>query len=433
MSSLYRLDALRAFFDGKHVLLAGYGREGQSTHRLIQMLGWNTHVEVGHDDREIETLLAASDFDWVVKSPGIPMSQILPLVNASRITSQCDLFLRLFADQTVGVTGTKGKSTTTTLIGHVLQHAGTASNVILAGNMGIPFFDIVDRIEPQTIIVAELSCHQLQGITRAPHLSVLLNLYQEHLDHYGSYEEYGMAKMQIFLRQQQGDTGFYCTDSPDLVAMVETQRPSIASRLIPYGRDEVQRAPVSQWTTHLLGLHNRSNIYVARQLTALLGVDDNQFRHALATFQGLPHRLQFVGTFQGITFYNDSISTIPEATVAALKAVPGVETVILGGFDRGVDYTPLTDFLPTCRSLRNIVFVGAAGRRMHVALFEKDRYNILLCDDYREIVAWCYSYTHSGHSCLLSPAAASYDAFKNFEQRGDTFCMWVNQLGTGTI
>ena len=158
-----------------------------------------------------------------------------------------------------------------------------------------------------------------------------------------------------------------------------------------------------------------------------MGVDRSRFEQALASFQGLPHRLERVGTFRGITFYNDSISTTPESTIAALKALQEVDTLILGGYDRGIDYLPLYRFLKENDRLSapvvNIVFVGKAGKRM-LQEMGKDAttgLNILQCDDYNAIVQWCYQHTKQGRICLLSPAAASYDGFKNFEERGETF------------
>lgn len=411
-----------------NILIAGYGREGQSTHRFLSAEYPESRITVAHDDNELETLLRQGTFfDWVVKSPGIPMSRLRPYVEPEHITSQTDIFLQRYAAQTIGVTGTKGKSTTTALIAHILGHA-LHRPVLLAGNMGIPLLDIVPQITDDTLIVAELSCHQLQGIRRAPHIGVLLNLYQEHLDHYDSYRDYQMAKMQIMLRQQSGDCCYYCADSPDLQDMVSEQRPAMRGEVKAYHMQEAMADASWQWPTALAGNHNRSNIYVATQVARHLGVPDADCQTAVTSFQGLPHRLQRVGIFRGITFYNDSISTIPEATIAALKALPDVETLILGGYDRGIDYSPLIDYLTT-HPVNNIVWVGAAGRRMADRLEGNGRGAFFRCDDYAQIVAWCYQHTTPGHSCLLSPAAASYDAFKNFEQRGDTFCHWVKTLG----
>jgi UDP-N-acetylmuramoylalanine--D-glutamate ligase len=208
--------------------------------------------------------------------------------------------------------------------------------------------------------------------------------------------------------------------------------PQVCSQLHPYAFTK----ELTQHPTPLKGNHNLSNIEVARQVTALFGITTSQFYAALDTFHGLPHRLELIGTYRDITFYNDSISTIPEAAIAAVEALQQVDTLILGGFDRDIDYTALADYLadPThagCR-VSNLVFVGHAGARMLQEWTDRpdepiQGRNTLVADDYDTIVRWTYQHTQPGHICLLSPAAASYDAFRNFEHRGDTFKALVKQ------
>ena len=169
----------------------------------------------------------------------------------------------------------------------------------------------------------------------------------------------------------------------------------------------------------LEGDHNRSNALVACRVAQLVThrpVD----KEMLASFQGLRHRMEKVGVYHGITWYDDSISTIPAAAIAAVRALGRVDTLILGGFDRGIDYQPLVDFLRE-NPIKNIVFVGAAGRRIHSHIHTFTHSHILIEDDYTKIVPWCAEHTPQGGVVLLSPAAASYDAFKNFEHRGDFF------------
>ncbi len=433
---MYRQQQLDNLLANRRILIAGYGREGKSTHALLQQCVPDAHVTVAANDQEIYACLDEAKghpYDLIVKSPGIPTMKLEGRCNLDTITSQTDIFLQLFADQTLAVTGTKGKSTTTALIHHVLQTSfGNTRKVIMAGNMGIPLFDIIPQIDNTTIVVAEFSCHQLENIHRAPHIGIILNLYQEHLDHYHSYRDYQMAKMQMMLRQHPGDHCLYCTDSPDLRTLAEELEPHTCSSLLPYSIGKAKQSPVAGMPSPLHGDHNLSNTYAAYLSTALLGITAEQFTLALTTFHGLPHRLEQVGTYHGITFYNDSISTIPEATIAALNALEPVDTLILGGYDRGIDYTPLGTYLSKHSGIRNLVFVGKAGQRM------KDEWqsltpnplsgrNTLSENDYKQIVAWCYSHTHPGTICLLSPAAASYDSFTNFEHRGNTYKEYIIQ------
>jgi len=428
---MYKQQQLIDLLNNRHILIAGYGREGKSTHALLQKLVPASEVTIAHNDEEIYAALSQtpSPFDLIIKSPGIPSMKLEGRCNPAIISSQTDIFLQVYGAQTIAVTGTKGKSTTTSLIQHVLdQTLSPSRRIILAGNIGIPLFDILPQIDEQAIVVAEFSCHQLENIHRAPHIGILLNLYQEHLDHYHSYHDYQMAKMQIALNQQPGDHFFYCTDSGDLTHITETLRHHIPSTLHPYSILDAQHSVIPSLHTSLPGDHNLSNIYVAFKVAELFGVTLEQFAQALSSFKGLPHRLELVGTYKGITFYNDSISTIPEATMAAVSALKHVDTLILGGFDRGIDYTALGHFLAhppaPCSPVNNLVFVGAAGQRMLNEWTSDnliDGKALLAENDYTIIIPWCYDHTCKGGICLLSPAAASYDSFTNFEHRGNTY------------
>ncbi|MBQ9472843.1 MAG: UDP-N-acetylmuramoyl-L-alanine--D-glutamate ligase [Bacteroidales bacterium] len=416
------MERLRQLLDGRRILIAGYGREGRSSHKLIESLAPNATVVIadGNDNIQRE---AATGYDLIIKSPGIPSFVFDGLCDPCTITSQTDLFLRCYGSQTIGITGTKGKSTTTTLLHSILTAGGF--NAILAGNMGIPLFDIIPSIAKETIVVAELSCHQLENIHTAPHISLLLNLYEEHLDHYRSYTDYQNAKLNIATKQQAGDLFYYCRDNADLAGRMAGT--TIASHATPYSFNDMKSDSDLHWIATLprtlVGDHNLSNILATWLIASQTGVSRDTFAQTVATFSPLHHRLEPIGTYNGVQFYNDSISTIPQATIAALEALQHVDTLILGGFDRGIDYTPLVDYLAQHR-VANIVYVGQAGRRMKElieAAPDSGITNNIVEDNYEKIVLWCLQRTPQGGICLLSPAAASYDSFRNFEHRGDTF------------
>ena len=422
---MYREDQLKALLEGRKILIAGYGREGKSAERLIQRLLPQTDYTIADGNEQIAAE-SAKDYDLIIKSPGVPMRVLeVSKPRSLEVSSLTDLFLQVYGDLTIGVTGTKGKSTTASLIHHLLPGS------ILAGNIGIPLFDILDDLREDSIVVAELSCHQLENIHRAPHIAVLLNLFQEHLDHYDDYMGYKMAKMQIALRQREGDHFFYCTDNDELRNIVEAY-PSVRSCMHPYSLNDItdeERTLLDAFP--LEGDHNRSNALVACRVANLLGVPVST--QQMSTFVGLRHRLEKVAEVRGITWYDDSISTIPAAAIAAVKALGRVDTLILGGFDRGIDYQPLVEFLTQAitqshnHAIKNLVFVGAAGRRIHSQLSILNT-QFLEEDDYTKIVPWCAEHTPQGGVVLLSPAAASYDAFKNFEHRGNFFREQIMKL-----
>lgn len=425
---MYREEQLRSLLKGRKILIAGYGREGQSAERLIKRLVPDanytiaTQVENGKWKAKNDEWHEGWPFDMVIKSPGIPTFHLSSPLTA-HLTSLTDLFLQVYGDLTIGVTGTKGKSTTASLIHHLLPGS------ILAGNIGIPLFDILDDLREDSVVVAELSCHQLENIHRAPHISVLLNLFQEHLDHYENYMCYKMAKMQIALKQQPGDHFFYCADATELADLVGQL--SLPGEQHPYTLATVTEEEHEVLKAcSLEGEHNRSNTLVAARVASLATRQPiPSLQGLVSTFKGLRHRMERVGERRGVTWYDDSISTIPEAAIAAVRALGCVETLILGGFDRGIDYSPLVKFLQE-HPIKNLVFVGKAGRRIYSEI-QKSKIEIpkyIIEDDYTKIVPWCAEHTPQGGVVLLSPAAASYDAFKNFEVRGDFYAEQINKL-----
>lgn len=419
------------YFVDKEVLIAGYGREGKSTHNLLQRLFPTRSFDIATNNDEIDIALKNKRYDIIIKSPGIPTFFFEGKCDLKSITSQTDIFLRFCNVSVIGITGTKGKSTTAHLVCHILQSTG--HDVVMAGNMGIPLFDVFDSLEPGKTVVAEFSCHQLENIHKSPETAVLLNLFQEHLDHYHDYDDYQNAKMQIALNQSPGDYFIYCADNKDLTAKVDAFRDRIVSEMHPYTLEDAKRCDfILAKDCPLKGDHNLSNIYAAWLAVSRYGVTKDEFSSALRTFQPLEHRLEMAGTIDGVTYCNDSISTIPQTTIAAIEALGNVDTLILGGFNRGIDYSPLADYLehsPLGCQVRNVVLFGSAGEVIAKGLESKT----MLChfaSDYSmaEAVAFAAANTAKGKVCLLSPAASSYDHYKNFEYRGKDFKAEVSEL-----
>lgn len=447
-------DFLDAAIKGKQVLILGMGAEGKSSYRLLRML-YPDQVFTIADRRVLDTepdfqnsltqfrqggqyLDDLNEFDLIIKSPGISSGMIPEHVDNKKITSQTELFLSIYRDRTIGITGTKGKSTTATLTHHLLKSAGL--DALLVGNIGLPPFEVADQIKEDTIIVFELSSHQLEGIHVSPHISVLLNLYQEHLDHYKDFKAYQLAKYAIAKWQSSSDFLIFHHDDELINQLIQENKPD--SVLMPYSyfenpSDQTFCSGNAIFSNHsgitkqlcdlsdvnfLAGKHNILNLMAALTACKLVITSNVAFCTGLSNFRGLEHRMEFFGEFGGVKFYNDSIATIPEAVIFALETIGDVDSLILGGYDRGIDYSRLTDYLGKS-NVRNLFFTGEAGKRLSRELqsaFPK-KHNYQWFEDFDEMVKKAIKSTSKGRSCLLSPAAASYDQFMNFEHRGNRF------------
>lgn len=459
------IEMIKTLFEHKSIALLGFGREGKSTYKLFRnifplktltLIDENNEVRYDVLKKDDANLLFITgkgcmneidNFDIAVKSPGIP-SNILPdNLRKVQITSQTDIFLHLFGKQVIGITGTKGKSTTSSLVSHILKKA--ERKVLFVGNIGIPPFNCIDEITPETGIVMELSSHQLEYLSHSPHIAILLNVFQEHLDHYQSYLDYQLAKLNIGRYQNVQDYFIYNTDNETLVKLVEnikhTENKKLAFSLNPDSQSPIRLT--ENWIELFLegaktnlynisegqplkGHHNLYNIMAAATACFLVGVSTDHISSGVKSFSGLEHRIEAIGLYNGILWYNDSIATIPEATIEAVKTLHTVNTLILGGFDRGIDYSVLYPFLNNSE-ISNLIFVGDAGRRIKKELSSfgiKASITVFEANDYQEVVKKASEVTQKGKICLLSPAAASYDMFSNFEERGNTFKKNVREL-----
>jgi UDP-N-acetylmuramoylalanine--D-glutamate ligase len=441
----------------RKLLILGFGREGQSTLNFMQRNFPGLHVGIADINRDLENisgeilrspgitlhlgedyLASLQNYQLIIKSPGVVLPQDLGIGTTTILTSQTRLMLQAYHRQIIGITGTKGKSTTTSLVHHLLQTSGTPC--ILVGNMGRPPFDYLEQVSNETRIVFEMSSHQLEDSILAPHISVLLNLFPEHLDRYASLEAYYSAKMRILAGQLDGDIFIYNEDIPGISERIASTGPkrryiSFSSGyqmkdgcylsgnriILCHGGHESVFTEIPE-DIPLKGKHNWMNMMAAILSARTAGADDDSIRKGLMTFQGLEHRLEYVGKYHGIHFYNDSIATIPEAAIAAVMALPETDTLILGGYDRMLDYSALIDFLNQSQ-VRNFIFLGRAGERMMEGFkpVKKEGKKLFASSSMADAFKIVLRETMPGKICLLSPAAASYDSYKNFEERGQLF------------
>ena len=422
------------------ILILGFGREGQSTYAYIRANDKDRILTIADasesvrentilkNDTNVRFVLGPdylkdlSGYDCIIKTPGISLPDSTIKSLGERLTSQADLFLRTYRHQTLGVTGTKGKSTTASFIHYALLASGKKS--VLLGNIGVPPFDAVEQIELDSAVVFELSSHMLQTATVSPHVAVFLNIFPEHLDYYDSMEAYAASKANIFRFAFPGDI-LVTGDSEAVDGLVKKY--GTQAHLVTW--DTEPDPPYSFYVpekTLLKGDHMLRNLALGAAAACYIGGDSDSVRESLATFQGLPHRMENIGTYKGITFINDSISTIPESAIAALNAFPDTNVLILGGMDRGVPYAKLADELLNHPDL-SVICIDEAGKRIYAEA--KDKTNFILLDTLEAAVKKSYELLPEGGTVLLSPAAASYTEFKNFEERGKAFATYAEKYG----
>lgn len=427
-------DKIIDFLENKKILILGYGREGKSAYNFIKQnlkhysLGIADKKDITIDDKEV-TLHCGDDYlsytkayDIVIQSPGVIIKDYISAEEKKKITSLTDLFLRFCENKIIGITGTKGKSTTSSLIYHILKENNF--DTYLIGNIGIPCFEVIDKIKEDTVLVYELSCHQLEYVKASPDISILLNLYEEHLDHYVDVGSYIKAKTNIYKYQTEKDYLIYGNIWNYLNA---DDLNSIVSNKINLC-DNPQNIDYDIIKTSLIGNHNKENIVTALLAVDIFGVSIDNALKAVESFKGLEHRLEYVGTFKDIKFYNDSIATAQEAVINALKALKDVNTIIIGGMDRGLDYTTLVKYLSTS-SVENIILLPSTNTRIKKLFenFTQDKH-LIEVEDMKEAVKMSYEHTKKNKICLLSPAAASYGFYLNFEKRGEHFKKLVVEL-----
>lgn len=382
------------FLGIESVCILGHGKEGKITEQYLKK--YFSHLAIGILDKSLDPnyLEKQSEYDLAIKTPGIQSSKVvIPYTTAT------NLFFSTVKNLTIGVTGSKGKSTTTNLIFEILK--ADKRKVRLLGNIGTPMLStLLETVDPEEIFVLELSSYMLEDIEYSPHIALLLNLFPEHLNYHGSASAYYRAKKNIFRFQKKGDLAF---------------RPPFSGIQIPLVDSEIP----------LLGEHNRENIRAAIAVCRALGVSDSTISQALKDFHPLPHRLELVGRFHEISFYDDAISTTPESTIAAITALKNVGTIFLGGEDRGYDFRELEKTLREYH-IQNIVLFPDTGRRI---LRSREGFRILETQKMEEAVAFAFDHTPKGKICLLSTASPSYSLWKNFEEKGDHFQKCVKEMG----
>ena len=408
----------------KKILILGFGKEGKDTFSFLRKLFPKKIIGIADKSDKIRKLdkkarmflgknylKSLKNYDVIIKSPGIPF-KILPKSQLQKIITPTEIFFNNCPGKIVGVTGTKGKSTTTSLIYKILKNGGVKA--YLVGNIGKPVLSLLPSATAKAVYVYELSSHQLCSLKKSPQVAVFLNIYPEHLDYYNNFKEYANAKANITRYQTKND--YLIFNSKDKLVKGFAKK-SRAKKIL------------------VKGSYYELNKNAARAVGRIFKIPRKTIEKAVRDFNHLPHRLEYVGTFKGIIFYNDALSTIPEATIAAVDFLGDkVETIFLGGFDRGLDFKNLVKRLLKSK-VKNLILFPVTGANIWREVVKQTNNNFsklpraFLVQNMRDAVKLAYQHTSRGKICLLSAASASFSIFKDYKEKGNLFKKYIKLYG----
>ena len=448
----------------KRVLVVGLGRSGVASAFFLQDRGARVTVSDEKSEAQLQNEIAAlldrgvsietgrhgertfRDQDLIVVSPGVPADQ--PQLQNARsmgipVIGEVELAFRFLEGRVIAITGSNGKTTTTALTGEILKKSG--KKTLVGGNIGTPVISLVGKSTPDTLTVLEVSSFQLETIQQfRPWIAAILNITPDHLDRHRTFQAYVDAKTRIFENQQAGDFGVLNADDPTSAALKDRVKGSLGwfSRKHSVengsfvGDDQIifrgngrEQSVLGRGDIQLKGAHNLENTLAAVTMAMIAGCAAEQVRDAVVGFRAVEHRLELVATVQGVAFYNDSKATNVDATLKALESFPGKIHLILGGKDKGSDYTVLNPLLR--ERAKGAYLIGAAAEKIGSQIQGSTR--LVRSGTLQHAVRQAFEAASSGDVVLLAPACASFDQFENYEHRGRVFKELVVALTPVTL
>lgn len=440
----------------KNIAIIGFGQEGVSA---ANYFGTQNNILI-YDDKEkneVEKELLEKikhkpslyfnenidrPVDIIIRSPGVRPDhlQITKLQEkGAKLTSTTKIFFEKCPAPIIGITGTKGKGTTASLIYEFLKTQ--FKQVFLAGNIGTPMLDILPKITPKSLVVLELSSFQLMDLNKSPHIAVVLMITSEHLDWHKNKNEYLSAKFPIVTFQTENDYAIVNAD----FKISKSFSQKTQARVFEFSTEsktngvyisnekiisEIGKTGeiASVQDVALPGRHNLQNVAAAASVAKIMDINNSNIVKVLKSFRGLPHRLQLIREIAGIKYYNDSFSTTPETTIAAIEAFQSPKVLILGGSSKNSDFSKLSDKISSSKSIKAIILIGQESKRIKKAIGEINLPIVEGAANMTQIVGEAKNLAQRGNIVLLSPACASFDMFKNYKDRGDQFIEEIRSL-----
>lgn len=421
--------------NGKKIAILGFGKEGQATFDYFMKAGIpiaavldnNAQLDPVSQSKISQAgikfvggsayLDNLNDYEVIFRSPGVPRMhpKLVEFKDQNAIFSQTKLFFELCPCNIVAITGTKGKTTTTSLIYEILKASG--KNVFLGGNIGEPPLNFLSQLTPDSIVVLEVSSFQSQDLHKSPHVGVILNVTQDHLDDgtfraasHVTHTEYLQAKAQMIANQTEND--------------VAILHPELGEVFRQSGRGKkvtVEPRQFAGWDRKLIGDHNLENIGAAALTCAEFGIAQEIIKKVVAEFSGVPMRLQLVAEQNGVKYVNDSAGSNPDSTIAAIKSFSSNIILIVGGSEKGFDYSELGQVIIDSAHVKALVVIGQVAPKILEAVVGFKGKILTGAQSMKEVIAQANSAAALGDTVVLSPGAASFDMFKNYKDRGDQF------------
>lgn len=419
-------------FRNKKIAIVGGGVEGLSSEKYLKEKGAEVTILDIKDNKDY--LKNLNIYDLIVRSPGIK-HKLLKDVPKEKITSQTRLFFDLSPARIIGVTGTKGKGTASSLIYEMLKKQGF--DAYLGGNIGKPPFDFLDNLNAHSVVVLELSSFQLIDLEKSPHIAVLLMVTSEHLNWHKDLEEYINAKRNILRFQKETDFAVINkdylesresdTETSGQVYYISREDEAVRGCFVKNGsvfvRNGVEERIISTSEILLPGLHNLENVCAASLAAKLAGVSVQNISYILKTFKGLEHRLELFAEINGVKYYDDSFSTTPETAIAAINAFKNPEILILGGSSKNSNFEELGKAISNAKNIKAVIGIGNEWQRIKAQIpnLKSQIYFIEGATNMNKMVQAAYKIAVPGDVVLLTPACASFDMFKNYKDRGNQF------------
>ncbi len=378
--------------------------------------------------------------DVLVLSPGVPIDNEIAIEARrlnKRIIGELELSSYFVTSPIIAVTGTNGKTTVCSMISHVLDFINQKN--FLVGNIGTPLSSKIGEITSDSVLVTEVSSYQLETVSRfCPHISCVLNITPDHLDRHYNMDNYVYLKSKLVQNLKESEYAVLNYDDE----RVKSLHKNTKGKVVWFSKTEKvngaylengnltfnEEVVMSALELNLLGSHNIENALAVITVLKIIGVENSEIKEGIKSFKGIKHRIELVKIVEGITFYNDSKSTNPDSTLKAINSISVPTVLIMGGYEKGLDYTEVMNSVKESKNIENLVLTGMSAKRMYDTALECNVKNVSVISDFKVSIKFAYGLAKRGGAVLFSPSTSSFDNFSSYEERGEKFIEAVNQL-----